>query len=152
MRADLWQRSALGKLVVDRSPLVVLETGRQLGKTTVLAVGSTLLAEVVAGTFVVVIAPSERQSKEVFIRVKAFRASLRGVQHATKETESELRLTNGSRILVAPAVERTIRGLSDVSMLLLDECARIERDDVEGILPALGNEGQLVLASTPFAR
>jgi hypothetical protein len=45
---------------------------------------------------------------------------------STAERKLSLELENGSRIVTLPGSEKTIRGCSGTSLLVLDEAARVE--------------------------
>jgi hypothetical protein len=64
---------------------------------------------------------------------------------------TQVRLTNGSRIISLPGSERTIRGYSGVSLILLDEAARIDDELVAFIAPmqATVPDGRFIVLSTP---
>jgi hypothetical protein len=64
-----------------------------------------------------------------------------------------LLLGNGSRIIGLPGSEGTIRGFSAVSLLLVDEAARVSDDLYWAIRPMLAvSGGGLWLMSTPFGK
>ena len=52
-----------------------------------------------------------------------------------------------------PGAERSIRGLSAVDLVVVDEAARIDDALISGLRPMLAlRDGQIILASTPWAR
>ena len=60
---------------------------------------------------------------------------------------------NGSRIVGLPENETTIRGFSDVSLLLVDEAARVPDEIYRAMRPTLVvHDGDLWLMSTPNGR
>jgi hypothetical protein len=62
-------------------------------------------------------------------------------------------LTNGSRIVSLPAGEETIRGFSAVSLLVIDEAARVSDDLYFAVRPMLATSGgSLVALSTPLGQ
>ena len=72
------------------------------------------------------------------------------------EAESALRLEleNGSRIVSLPGKEGTVRGISKVALLIIDEASRVS-DDVlyKACKPMLAvSGGSLILLSTPWAK
>jgi hypothetical protein len=70
-----------------------------------------------------------------------------------KDTEHELELRNGSRIISLPASADTIVGFSSVYRLILDEAARIPDETYYAVRPMLAMSGGSILAiSTPFGR
>ena len=61
-----------------------------------------------------------------------------------------LLLPNGSRIVGLPGMEGTVRGFSAVSLLLIDEAARVEDEMYQALRPMLAvGDGDLWLMSTP---
>ena len=68
-------------------------------------------------------------------------------------TRSSLALPNGSRIVGLPGTEATVRGFSAVSLLLIDEAARVQEAVYKALRPmlAVGN-GDLWLMSTPWGQ
>jgi predicted phage terminase large subunit-like protein len=73
-------------------------------------------------------------------------------QVRTLETDTKLTklFPNGSRVLALPGSEKTIRGISAVTLLILDEAAAILDDLYGAVRPMLAvSKGRLVLMSTP---
>jgi hypothetical protein len=69
--------------------------------------------------------------------------------------ESALRVefANGSRILLLPGKESTVRGFSDVALLVIDEAARVPDALYYSVRPLLAvSQGRLVALSTPFGK
>ena len=64
-----------------------------------------------------------------------------------------LKLRNGSKCWALPGTERTVRGLSALDMLVVDEASRVDDSLITGVRPMLAvKAGTLILASTPWAR
>jgi hypothetical protein len=73
----------------------------------------------------------------------------------SSEVENQLSLTleSGSRIISLPGDADTIRGYSNVSLLVVDEAARVEPDLFAAVSPMLAiSDGRMVLMSTPAGR
>ena len=69
------------------------------------------------------------------------------------DNEISLELPNGSRIVGLPGNEATVRGFSAVSLLLVDEAARVSDELYMAIRPMLAvSGGALWLMSTPFGK
>jgi len=67
------------------------------------------------------------------------------------DTKLSVQFSNGSRVLALPGSEKTIRGISAVTLLVLDEAARIPDDLYGAVRPMLAvSKGRLILLSTPF--
>jgi phage terminase large subunit-like protein len=150
-----WQE----ELLRSDSDRVLLNCARQSGKSTMSAVIALHRALYHPGSLVLCLAPSERQSKELFGKVSDSYRQLRGssATEAKAKPASDrklgMHLPNGSRIEALPGSEKTIRGFSGTSLLILDEAARI--DDglyyaVRSMLAVSG--GSLMMLSTPFGK
>ncbi len=60
---------------------------------------------------------------------------------------------NGSRLVGLPGNESTVRGFSAVSLLLVDEAARVSEDLYLAVRPMLAvTDGAMWLMSTPFGK
>ncbi len=72
---------------------------------------------------------------------------------ASAETQLQLELENGSRIISLPGKEGLVRGSSAVALLLCDEASRIMDEMYYGLRPMLAvSGGRIVLMSTPWGR
>ena len=124
---------------------------RQWGKSTVAAAVRRAYSR--GESLVLLATPSERQSGE-FLR-KASRMVMRlGITpRGDGDNAMSLLFPNGSRIVGLPGSEGTVRGFSAVSLLLIDEAARVEEGMYQALRPmlAVGN-GDLWMMSTPWAR
>jgi hypothetical protein len=99
------------------------------------------------------LAPSYRQSKELFRKVKDAYNTLPASVPLLSESALELELKNNSRIVALPGKEETIRGFSGVALLIVDEAARVSDALYQAVRPMLAvSGGQIVLLSTPFGR
>ena len=71
----------------------------------------------------------------------------------TRLTNEELRLTNFSRVVSLPCREETIRGYPRVSLLVIDEAARVPDDLYRAVMPMLAvSNGRMICLSTPYGR
>ena len=69
------------------------------------------------------------------------------------ETALTLQLHNKSRIVSLPGKEQTVRGFSGVSLLIVDEAARVADALYYAVRPMLAvSQGRLILLSTPFGK
>ncbi len=128
----------------------ILNCTRQWGKSTVLAVKAVHRAWTVAGSLVLVASPSERQSAEFLRKAAGFLMRLGVPRRGDGDNASSLALPNGSRIVGLPGTEGTVRGFSAVSMLLIDEAARVQDATYKSLRPMLAvGKGDLWLMSTP---
>lgn len=147
--ADPWQRDVL--LAGDRQ--VLLNCCRQAGKSTTVAALALHTALFRPGSLVLLLSPSQRQSFELFRKVRdAYEAVGRPVR-AVGEARSlgRLELANGSRVVGLPGREATVRGFSNVALLLIDEAAQVADALYNAVRPMLAvSQGRLVCLSTPF--
>jgi hypothetical protein len=146
---DPWQRD----LLLARESYLLLNCSRQSGKSTTVAALALnrLLAE--HGSLVLLVAPSERQSHELFRKVMHAYQALGQPIETIKTNQSELELTNGSRLVALPGREETIRSFSGVNLLVLDEASRVPDDLYRSVRPMLAvSQGRLVALSTPFGQ
>jgi hypothetical protein len=105
------------------------------------------------GSLVLILAPAERQAKELFSKVAEAYRTLGHVIPADSYRKLGMELTNGSRIEALPGSERTIRGFSSASLLILDEAARVDDALYFAVRPMLAvSGGSLMMLSTPYGR
>lgn len=133
-----------------------LRCGRQVGKSRTLAALALHAASTTPDATVLVVAPVQRQSSELFSQVKKeiadspIPAEAWGVD---RETRTLLGFSNGARIVCLPAGSdgRNIRAFT-ADLVIVDEAAFVPMAVFEDALePMLATtDGDLVLASTPF--
>jgi Terminase large subunit, T4likevirus-type, N-terminal len=147
---DPWQAAVLRR----RAHQTILLCTRQGGKSLVTALLSAHEAIYHPPALVLLFARAKRQSELLYQKVRHILRDLG--QAATgyeKETEAELLLTNGSRIVCLPGNEATTRGYSGVALLVIDEASRCPDLLYAAVRPMLAvSAGRLVLLSTPFGR
>ncbi|MFO0929144.1 MAG: phage terminase large subunit [Gemmataceae bacterium] len=149
MHADPWQRELL--LGGDRQ--VLLCCSRQAGKSTVVSALALHTALFTPRALVLLLSPSLRQSAEIFRKVLDADDALGRPLPAVHRTQLRLELANGSRVLCLPGREETIRSFGGVSLLVLDEAARIPDVLYRSVRPMLAvSGGRLVALSTPFGQ
>ena len=133
---------------------LLLNCSRQSGKSTataLLAVHDGALR--LPASLVLLLSPTLRQSQELFKKALAIYRDLDRPVPPESETALTLTLENGSRIVSLPGKEQTIRGYSGVSLLAIDEAARVPTDLYLSVRPMLAvSGGRLVALSTPFGR
>jgi hypothetical protein len=150
MSPDQWQAD----LLRSSHDQLLLLCSRQSGKSQTAATLAVLTAILQPGSLTLLLSPSLRQSGELF-RDKVMRvydAAGRPVK-ASQATALQLTLANGSRIVSLPGEEQNIRGYSGVSLLVVDEAARVPDALYCSFRPMLAvSHGRLVALSTPFGR
>jgi hypothetical protein len=146
---DAWQRDVL---LSDAHQIILLVT-RQGGKSTVSSIRALHRALYTPASLVLLLAPSYRQSKELFRKVKDALAALPFPVAVASESALELEFTNLSRIVALPGKEATIRGFSGVSLLIVDEASRVPDELYQAVRPMLAvSGGDILLLSTPFGK
>ena len=149
IEADDWQASALR----SAAPRQLYNCSRQSGKSTIAGVLAVHTALYDPGSLVLLLSPTLRQSQELFRKALSLYRSAGRPVPPQSETALTLTLSNGSRIVGLPGKEGTIRGYSDVHLLVADEAARVEDALYFAVRPMLAvSGGSLVMLSTPFGK
>ncbi len=146
---DPWQADFLAR----RPHRGLLLCCRQAGKSTTAAAQALHQALAFPGSLVLLISPSLRQSDELFRKVLALYRALPNPPAPKRRRASALELDGGSRILSLPGQADTVRGFSRVSLLVIDEAARVPDDLYFAVRPMLAvSGGRLLALSTPWGR
>jgi hypothetical protein len=132
----------------------ILLCSRQSGKSTVaglLGLHDALFSPPSKPALVLVLSASGRQSKEFFkTKILAPYRQLGRPVPPEAELTLSLELTNGSRLVALPTSQDTIVGYSGVTLLLVDEAARVPDALYYNVRPMLAtSDGKIVLLSTP---
>lgn len=145
---DDWQQDVL----LSHAHQIILLVSRQGGKSTVSSIRALYRALYRPGSLVLLLAPSYRQSKELFRKVRDAYNALAAPVSATASA-LEMEFANLSRIVALPGKEATIRGFSGVSLLIVDEASRVPDELYQAIRPMLAvSGGDILLLSTPFGK
>jgi hypothetical protein len=148
LEPDPWQVEVLEGC----HPRLLLNCCRQAGKSTTVALLALVEAIWVPGTKVLLLSRSHRQSRELFRVVTRFFHRLTAPMRE-RQTADELHLANLSEIVCLPCKEETIRGYSNVSLLIIDEAARVPDDLHRAVSPMLAvSGGRLIALSTPYGK
>jgi hypothetical protein len=146
---DAWQE----QLLQSSSDRVLLNCCRQSGKSTMTAIVALHRALYRPGSLVLCLAPSLRQSQELFGKVLGFYRDLDRPVSPQAERKLSLELENGSRIVALPGTEKTIRGFSGTALLIVDEAARVDDALYFAVRPMLAvSGGALMMLSTPYGK
>ena len=152
MEPDPWQAD----LLTSQAREMILLCCRQSGKSTVAGLLALGEAAYRPHSLVLLLSPSLRQSSELFRKVRDGYASARRKVVLSKirdESVLRLELANGSRVVSLPGREGTIRGFSGVSLLVVDEAARVDDALYQAVRPMLAvSGGRIILLSTPFGK
>jgi hypothetical protein len=143
---DPWQ----ARLLCDRPRRALMLCCRQSGKTEVAIQLGLWTALYEAGSLVIIVSPSQRQSGEVFRRLMLAYSGLDGVPELRSESALRAELVTGSRIIALPGSEKTTRCYSRVKLAIVDEAARVDDSLMAAVRPMLATvDGSLIMLSTP---
>ncbi len=149
LEPDAWQQDILR----SRARQTIMLVTRQGGKSTISSIRALHRAEYAPGSLILLLAPSYRQSKELFRKVKDAYAVIPNPSKLASESALEMEFENTSRIVALPGKEETIRGFSGVALLIVDEAARVPDALYQSVRPMLAiSGGSIVLLSTPFGK
>jgi hypothetical protein len=104
---------------------------------------------------ILLLSRAQRQAHELFRKVlNAYNALGRPVPTVQDASAmSKLELANGSRIIGLPGKEDTVRSFSGVTLLIIDEAAKVPDDLYNSVRLMLAlSQGRLILLSTPFGQ
>lgn len=144
---DPWQ----AEVAASDDPRILLNCSRQSGKSTVTAVLACHQAIFTPGSLILLLSRAQRQSQELFRKAQEVYRAVGAPFPGPASSTMTLELGNHSRILALPGSEASIRSFSDVSLLLVDEAARVPDETYYSMRPVLAvSGGRLVALSTPF--
>ena len=137
-------------LVLRAGRRVIVNCTRQWGKSTVAAAKAVYRAFSRPESLTLVVAPTLRQSGELIRKAEAFTGRLGIRPQGDGTNELSIAFPNGSRIVGLPGDEKTTRGFSNVSLLLIEEAAWVPDALYQAMRPTLvAGDGDLCLISTP---
>jgi len=143
-----WQRDILESLTKRKC----INGARQSGKSSIISSVPCHGAKYFPKSLHIILAATEDQAGEDMGKVKEFMSCDPSYPEVLRNSDSEIELSNGSRVVVVPATEKSARGYSRPKTIILDECSRI--DDMvykSGVIPMLTKnpECELIAISTP---
>ena len=128
---------------------VILNCGRQWGKSIVCAALAVHRAWTVPNTLVLIVGPALRQGREFVEKCQSMLRHMGIRTVGAPGHQNSIALKNGSRIIGVPAREATIRCFS-VNLMFIDEAAFVPDEIYHVLRPMLGaTKGDLWLLSTP---
>jgi hypothetical protein len=137
-------------VLLSTSKRGILNCTRQWGKSTVSVAKALHLAFTVPKSEILVASPGERQSAEWMRKARNMLFQMEMDPPGDGDNAISIELPNRSRIVGLPGTEGTVRGFSAVSLLLIDEAARVEDAMYNALRPMLAvGDGDLWLMSTP---
>lgn len=126
---------------------------RQSGKSSIAALLALHQAVYEPKSLVLVLAPSERQSRETFLKVATAYKGLGRPVASEVENKLSLELENGSRVIALPGSGSTIRGFSAVNLMVVDEAALVSDEAWQAAAPMVAaSRGRTILLSTPAGK
>jgi hypothetical protein len=146
---DDWQR----RVVQSRHRRKLCLVSRQGGKGVVgtLAAAEKMIGD--PGSKIVILTPTEEQSKRLLSRIKEGYARLSGVPRVIVDTAKEFHLLNGSRAYAMPGSETSVRGIAGVHLLIVDEAAFVPDPLYATVRPFLATtNGEELDLSTPHGK
>ena len=156
LQTDLWQREVLRRVppykVEPKAPRnIICCTSRQVGKSTVISVKAANKACYTPKSLVIVTAPVERQSKELFKKIMECVKLTPGAPKIVRDSATEMEFANGSRVVCLPGKAEFIAGFSAPAMVIIDEACYAKDNLFYTVKPMLAvSKGELILISTPF--
>ena len=138
------------RLLMTPRKQVAMNCTRQCGKSTVGSLRALRQAWTAPESLTLAVSPSERQSRMFVRKVREFARRLGVKPRGDGDNPISVMLPNGSRVVGVPGNEETVRGFSAVSLVVIDEAARVPDAMYEAVLPMLAvKDGDLWLLSTP---
>lgn len=132
---------------------VLLNCTRQWGKSTITAAKAVHRAYFEPESLTVVLSPSARQSGEFLRKAAGFARRLDIRARGDGDNEISLLFPNQARIVGLPGSEATVRGFSAVSLMIIDEAARVSDELYKTLRPMTAvSGGDMLLMSTPFGK
>ncbi len=148
-RPDPWQ----AKVLRSSGGNVLLNCSRQAGKSTTTSIIALHTAQYQPGSLTLLVSPSLRQSRELFVKVVDFMRMLEPRPILEEDNKLSFALGNGSRVVSLPGTGETVRGFSAPSLVIEDEAAFVEDGLYGAVRPMLAvSGGRLVLMSTPHGK
>ena len=143
---DPWQERVLS----SPSRRILLNMTRQAGKSTTTALIALHTAMYRPGGLILLFSRGDRQSGELLLKIQEFIGAMTQPPTLTKESATEIRLANKSRIVSLPGNADSIRGYSAPVLIIEDEAGFVDDALTEAYLPMLAtSNGRLILMSTP---
>ena len=148
---DPWQE----RVLLWDGRKIVLNCARQSGKSTIAGLLALYLTSTQNNHLILIVSPSERQSGELFRKIRGFLRELptEMIPKIMVDNVLSCEFENGSRIVALPGTEKTIRSFSGVDLLIEDEAARVPDELHYAVRPMLAvSNGRHMLLSTPFGK
>lgn len=149
LEPDVWQEDLLDG---DwRKALLLIH--RQGGKSTTTAALALHVAINQPGATVLITAPARFQASLLFSKIKHFYEAIGRPFETENDSMTLLKFSNGSIIHALHGSEKTLRGISAVDFLIVDEASRVHDALFAAVSPMLAiSGGRQILLSTPWGK
>ena len=132
---------------------VLVNCCRQWGKSTTTGLIALHEALYQAPAMIVLVSPSQPQSTELFKKIHGAWELLPGAPESHQESLTRMELANGSRIISLPGSEKTTRGYSGATLIIMDEAARVPDELLAAVRPMLATtSGRFFALTTPAGK
>ena len=147
---DPWQEDILR----SESKRIILNCARQTGKSSIVAIIALHHWLYTPNAMVIVISHTLQQSAETFRKIHNYYRQIAKPVLSITESVHRLELQNGSRVVTLTGQSPdSIRGFSNVSLLIIDEASQVPDEAYYAARPMLAvNNGRIILLSTPHGR
>jgi hypothetical protein len=149
---DEWQ----ARVLANPPRRGLLCCSRQSGKSTTTALLALHVAAFEQDSLVVLVAPAQRQSAEMLRTIRGMHSNVEGLPELRGDSVLRIEMANGSRVLALPGdgAGKTIRGLANARLVVVDEAARVDDDLFGAVRPMLATNarGAMILLSTPAGK
>jgi Terminase large subunit, T4likevirus-type, N-terminal len=141
------------RLLTSTSNRLLVNCCRQWGKSSLTAILALHAALYNAPAMIVIVSPSMQQSVELYKKISDYLAKIPGAPRATLQSLTRMQLENGSRIISLPGSEKTVRGYSGATVVVVDEASRVEDEMMAAVRPMLATtNGRFIALSTPSGK
>lgn len=145
-----WQKMALDPCFRN----IMLMCARQSGKSAIVAGEALHTAKHKKNALVLIVASSKDQAKQTMQKVSDFIQCDPEIIEMPGDSTFEKKFLNGSRIIVLPGTEKSVRSYSDPDLIIIDEAARVEDATYKALRPMrTGNpNSRIIILSTPWTK
>ena len=144
-----WQEEALDPTLRR----VLLLCSRQTGKSTVVAGKALNKAKYYAPALILILSPAKDKSKEIMKKIEAMMVLDPQLPGLKTDAVFEKEFYNGSRIIALPGSEKSVRGYSGPSMIIVDEAARVLDETYRAARPMMVQaDTELVALTTAWGK
>jgi hypothetical protein len=141
------------RLLQTTSSRVLVNCCRQWGKSSLCAIISLHEAIFNPPAMIVIVSPSMQQSVELYKKISDYHQKVQGAPAANLQSLTRMQLKNGSRIISLPGSEKTVRGYSGATLIVVDEASRVDDEMLAAVRPMMATtSGRFFALSTPSGK